>query len=121
MIVEGAGGILSPVSEDEVVLDLAIELGYPVVLVVDDSIGAINRGLLSLNVAGRYRGGVPLAGWVLNQTSPDEDESRLTNAQEIQKRTDAPLFGKLSYGEQVIAWKYEVLAPFLPSMKRPSS
>ena len=120
VIVEGAGGILSPMSKDEVVLDLAIELGYPVVLVVDDSIGAINRALLSLNVAGRYRGGVPLAGWVLNQTSSEEDESRLSNAQEIQKRTDVPLLAKSTYGEQVITWKHEALAPLLPKMNRPS-
>ena len=108
-------------SKDEVVLDLAIELGYPVVLVVDDSIGAINRALLSLNVAGRYRGGVPLAGWVLNQTSSEEDESRQSNAREIQKRTDVPLLAKSTYGEQVIAWKHEALAPLLPKMNRPSS
>ncbi|MEC8800775.1 MAG: hypothetical protein VXX55_08435, partial [Planctomycetota bacterium] len=58
--------------------------------------------------------------WVLNQTSSEEDESRLSNAQEIQKRTDVPLLAKSPNGEQVITWKHEALAPLLPKMNRPS-
>jgi dethiobiotin synthetase len=114
VLVEGAGGILSPVSEEELVLDLASDLGYPLVLVVDDSIGAINRSLQAVDVIRRYRGGMELAGLVLSQTASVEDLSRKTNGIEIQKRTGLPILASLGFGDRETSFDRSALGTYLP-------
>lgn len=114
VLVEGAGGILSPVSEEELVLDLARDFGYPLVLVVDDSIGAINRALQAVDVIRRYRGGLELVGLVLNQTSSAEDISRQTNGVEIQKRTGLPILARLRFGDDDVSFDRSALNGHLP-------
>jgi dethiobiotin synthetase len=47
-IVEGAGGLLSPLSTTETMLDLAAALGLPALVAVGARLGAINATLLTL-------------------------------------------------------------------------
>jgi len=51
LIVEGAGGALSPISASLTVLDLAGQFGYPLLLVVANRLGAVNHTLLTLEAA----------------------------------------------------------------------
>ena len=48
LIVEGAGGVLVPVSESSLMIDLMQALGLPVLLVARTSLGTINHTLLSI-------------------------------------------------------------------------
>lgn len=64
LIVEGAGGLLVPLSLQETMLDLIAHLQLPVILVVRHYLGSINHTLLSLEVL-RVRG-IVLAGIVYN-------------------------------------------------------
>lgn len=64
LIVEGAGGLLVPLSLQETMLDLIQHLQLPVILVVRHYLGSINHTLLSLEVL-RSRG-IPLAGLLYN-------------------------------------------------------
>jgi dethiobiotin synthase len=48
LIVEGAGGVLVPVNEDETMADLMRHLGLPVILATRTTLGTINHTLLSL-------------------------------------------------------------------------
>ncbi len=48
VVVEAAGGLMVPVNERELIIDLAAELGYPVILVARTRLGTINHTLLSL-------------------------------------------------------------------------
>ena len=64
LVVEGAGGLLVPVSETAMMIDLIACLGLPVVLVARGTLGTINHTLLSLEaLRGR---GLAVAGIVLN-------------------------------------------------------
>ena len=45
VIVEGAGGLMTPVSEDEFIADLAMDLGYPLIVVAPNVLGVINQTL----------------------------------------------------------------------------
>lgn len=51
LLIEGAGGALSPISKQLTVLDLAVQFAYPLLLVVADRLGAVNHTLLTLEVA----------------------------------------------------------------------
>jgi dethiobiotin synthetase len=47
-IVEGAGGVLVPVNEIELMIDLMVSLALPVVIVARTTLGTINHTLLSV-------------------------------------------------------------------------
>lgn len=69
-IVEGAGGLLVPLSDDELMADLIETLGLPVVIAVRSSLGTINHTLLTLNAL-RQRS-LPIAGIVMiGEPNPD--------------------------------------------------
>ncbi|MDR6922593.1 MULTISPECIES: dethiobiotin synthase [Chryseobacterium] len=48
LIVEGAGGLMVPLSDDEFMIDLIEKLAIPVALVVRNYLGCINHTLLSI-------------------------------------------------------------------------
>lgn len=72
LIVEGAGGLLVPLSLQETMLDLIEHLQLPVILVVRHYLGSINHTLLSLEVL-RARG-IALAGVVYNGVANEASE-----------------------------------------------
>lgn len=98
VVVEGAGGLMSPVSEDEFVADLAADLGYPLIVVAPNVLGVINQSLQTLITAACFRDGLPVAGIVLNDTQIlDGDLSIDSNQDEIARRTETPILGRVRY------------------------
>ena len=95
LMVEGAGGLLSPLAPQTYNIDLVLELNYPLILVVANKIGAINQCLQALLTAANYGRGLAVAGIVLNQVSTDSDVSVMSNADEIRSRSDTPLLAEL--------------------------
>lgn len=63
-IVEGAGGVMSPVDQQRGMLDLMIALDVPVVLVVSNYLGAISHSLTALKVMQAEQ--IRLAGIVIS-------------------------------------------------------
>ena len=55
LIVEGAGGLYSPISTDGYNIDLIKKMKIPTVLVAKDEIGVINNILLSLDLLKKYK------------------------------------------------------------------
>ena len=97
VIVEGVGGLMSPITADEYVADLAMDLGYPLVVVAANRIGVIHQALQTLVVAETFRGGLPIAGVILNQASAAPDPSRATNREELAGRCIPPILGEVSF------------------------
>jgi dethiobiotin synthetase len=64
MIVEGAGGIMAPLSQNITFLDLAKALGLPVMIVARPCLGTINHTLLTVSAL-RERN-IEVAGIVIN-------------------------------------------------------
>ena len=65
MLVEGAGGLLVPLTERETYADLAVALGLPVLVVARAGLGTVNHTALTVEAL-RARG-LALAGVVLNR------------------------------------------------------
>ncbi|MEZ5909315.1 MAG: dethiobiotin synthase [Hyphomicrobiaceae bacterium] len=63
LVIEGAGGVLVPLTDDVMMVDLAKRLGATAVLVCRTTLGTINHTLLSLEAL-RARS-VPIAGVIL--------------------------------------------------------
>ena len=69
VIVEGAGGFLVPLNNQQSMADLPAALGIPVILVVGMKLGCINHSLLTVEAI--QARGLTLHGWVANQVEPD--------------------------------------------------
>lgn len=86
-LVESAGGLFSPVSDDETNADLAMEFGFPIVLVSPNALGVIHSTIATQFAAQSYRCGLQLAVIVLNELpSAQSDPSRSTNHEELVRR-----------------------------------
>ena len=72
LVVEGAGGVLVPVSETLLMADLFAYWGQPVILCARTALGTINHSLLSIEAL-RARG-VPIAGIAFIGAPHDENE-----------------------------------------------
>ena len=70
VLVEGAGGLMSPLGDNQYVADLAGDLGFPLIVVSRNILGTINATLQTLIAASVYGHGLEVAGVVLNHPSP---------------------------------------------------
>ncbi|MCH2116475.1 MAG: dethiobiotin synthase [Pirellulales bacterium] len=92
VLVEGAGGLMSPISDDDYNADLAIDFGYPLVVVAPNVLGTINATLQTLITASTYDVGLEVCGIVLNGQSPLPDKATCAgNLGELKRRAVPPV------------------------------
>lgn len=88
VLVEGAGGILSPMDSTWSNADMAAAWSLPALIVVPDKLGAVNQSLLSIEAAANRS--IPILGLVLNQSRPDQTSSiDFRNAEQIRGQLEA--------------------------------
>lgn len=93
VLVEGAGGLLVPLSEDKTLVDLIAFLGLPVLLVGRLGLGTINHTLLSLSYLESCR--IPVVGVVLNSLTAKHDPSARFNPHTLSQFSSVPHWGTL--------------------------
>lgn len=99
VIVEGAGGLLVPITEDYLMSDLAMDLGLPVLLVVRPGLGTLNHTLLTLESAkGR---GLNVLGVVINQFPSNPGLAERTNPELILRMSGKNILGVIPFDPQV--------------------
>ncbi|MDP2246510.1 MAG: dethiobiotin synthase, partial [Nitrosomonadales bacterium] len=109
LVVEGAGGFLVPLNDDEDMADLALALGLPVILVVGMRLGCLNHTLLT--VAAIEAKGLHLAGWVANGIDPEMANFE-ENLASLKQRINAPCLGVVPWSATMdfrLAAEYIVL------------
>ena len=84
LVIEGAGGMLAPLNEDEFILDLIELLEAEVILVSRNYLGSINHSLLTASMC-RHRN-MNVLGWVFN-------DHYLNYEKEISKWSGYPVLG----------------------------
>jgi dethiobiotin synthetase len=95
MLVEGAGGLMVPISEEQLIIDVVRLLQLPLIIVARSALGTINHTLLTVKEA--QRGGIRVCGIILNKVSPEPDEAEDTNPEVIRKFSNVPLLGQVPY------------------------
>jgi dethiobiotin synthetase len=95
LLVEGAGGLLSPYADYLLAADLAAALALPLLIVARAGLGTINHTLLT--VAEARRRGLTVAGVILSRVSAAPDPSEATNRAEIGRRIPVPVLGTLEH------------------------
>lgn len=94
-IIEGAGGLLAPLSPGYLVLDLIRELGLPVLLVCRSSLGAVNHSLLSLHRLAEEK--IPVAGLVANHLIPDIGPAEENFLSQLQEFSQVRIIGEIPF------------------------
>jgi dethiobiotin synthetase len=99
VLVEGAGGLMSPMGEEEYVAHLADAFKFPLIVVSRNVLGTINQTLQTLITAAVFGDGLNIAGVVLNQPNPPEadDISLASNRQELQSRCFPPILAEVKW------------------------
>ena len=108
VVAEGVGGWEVPMVEDQTFADFAVELGWPVVVVVSNRLGALNHTLLTVNAI-RARG-LTLAGMVMNHLEEERDVAMVTNEAILKKWVKSPVWAELMPGQD---WMEEGMAESL--------
>lgn len=93
IVVEGAGGLMVPITDNDHMIDLAGELDLPIVLVARSTLGTINHTLLSLEAIRRR--GLPLAGVVIS--GPETPHNRAA----IERYGQAEIIAEIPFLETV--------------------
>ncbi len=99
--IEGAGGLMVPLTDQHLVLDLIKTLAFPVILVVSNRLGAVNHTLLSL--AALRVNKLKIAGVILNNCLRSSADSSLkTNGKLIEKFGKVKILAEVKYGQKEI-------------------
>jgi dethiobiotin synthetase len=96
VLVEGAGGLMVPLTKGYYNADLIADLKAEVIIVARLGLGTINHTLLTINEA--QRRGLNILGLVFCQTKPEgKGLPESTNPQEIEKLSGVKVLGIIPY------------------------
>jgi len=100
VLVEGAGGILVPVNEEVLVVDIVQKLNLSVLIVAENRLGAINQTLMTV---GELKArGINILGIIFNQVSKEESEIVLKdNPKIVEKFSQVEVLGELPFVKKV--------------------
>ena len=108
VLVEGAGGLLSPLSDSDFNADVAKDLGLPLLVVSSNELGTINATLQTLITARSVTPSLAVVGVILNQVRAlADDVSVKTNAKDLARYCDSPLLGTVEYGAKQLSRKLD--------------
>jgi len=94
LIIEGAGGLCSPISSDGLNIDLIKKMNLKTILVVKDEIGAINNTLLNIEILKKYK--ISVIAIILNRIILKQPVG-MNNLLEIRSYTTIPIIQMLNY------------------------
>lgn len=94
LIVEGAGGLLVPLNEQNYVYELAQHLNIPLILVSNYYLGSINHTLLSLEFLKQK--GLGPAGLIFNGNENPQSKKAILNAFDVPVLLEIPQLEKIT-------------------------
>lgn len=95
LLIEGAGGILVPITHELLCVDLIQQLNLPVLVVAPNCLGSINQTLLTLSELKRRK--IRISGVVFNQTAREKKEILKDNPLAVENFSEVPVLGTLPF------------------------
>lgn len=96
VLIEGAGGLMAPLTEKYFNADLIKTLKVPAIIVARLGLGTINHTILTINQAKAY--GIHIEGLIFSDThSKKKTIAERTNPQEIERITKVKVIGIIPY------------------------
>ena len=94
VLVEGAGGLLVPLTPDVTMADLAADLGLPVLIVARATLGTINHTALTLEVCRARK--LPVVGVVISHTREALSAADASNLEALRRQLGPLLRGEIT-------------------------
>ncbi|MEJ0022499.1 MAG: dethiobiotin synthase [Alphaproteobacteria bacterium] len=110
LLIEGAGGVMSPLAEGKTNLDLIAALGLPVLLVVGSYLGSISHALTALEALRARR--VRVAATIVSE-SAEAAESLADTIADLAQFHAGPIFAAPRFGEGATPPEVATLADVL--------
>lgn len=104
MIVEGAGGVLVPLNEREMMIELIRDLNLPAIIVARSGLGTINHTLLTIEAL-RLRG-IGIAGVLMNGEQNEENRWAIEGYGKTRVIAEIPRFARLA-ADVIVPWAGE--------------
>ena len=104
LLIEGAGGIFTPLTPQHTIRDLVTLLKVPCLIVGRTNLGGVNHCLLTMEVL--QQAGIRLCGIVLNE-SGSKNQTAITRQQQestvelIREWSSVPVFGPIEFTQMV--------------------
>ena len=98
IIIEGIGGLMTPLNQTQTYLDLLLQWQYPVILIIGMKLGCLNHSLLTYDTLIRH--GISVIGYVANQI----DEGMLysmENLDYLKQKFNIPLLGYCGFKQNL--------------------
>lgn len=94
LLVEGMGGIMTPILKDYFVTDLIKDMKIPAVLVTRTRIGTINHTVMTVKMCEKYK--IPIKGIIINNFDSDGYKTKeLTR--DLKHLTKIPVLGSIPF------------------------
>jgi dethiobiotin synthetase len=93
LIIEGAGGLMVPLSDGFLLIDLIKQLGAEVILVSQNYLGSINHTLLSIDAL-KHRN-IAIRGIIFNGPQDNSSETFILNHSKLKKLGHIPQFEQI--------------------------
>lgn len=106
LIVEGAGGLMVPLTKTELIIDLIAQLNLPVILVCRSALGTINHTLLSLEALRRRD--ISPAGLIISGKKAPH------NRQALEEYGHVPVIAEIDYLDPLDRTALLAIPPEIP-------
>lgn len=94
LIIEGAGGLLVPLNDTTLILDLIKQLQVPVIVVSQNYLGSINHTLLTINTLKQHH--IDIKGIIFNGETNIESETYILKYTQVQPLGHIPLLSDIN-------------------------
>ena len=92
LIIEGAGGLMVPLNNEEFIIDLIRKLKSKVIIVSDHYLGSINHSLMTASILKRE--GLDVLGWIFN-SGPSVHEASIVKWSNLPMIASIPKMSKI--------------------------
>jgi len=95
MLVEGIGGIMTPLARDYFVADLIRDLGLETIIVTRSTLGTLNHTMMTIKTCQDY--GIPVKGILVNNYDENGGPAEKNSPTTIHEITGVPILGVLPF------------------------
>jgi dethiobiotin synthetase len=93
LLVEGMGGIMTPILKDYYITNLIKEMKIPTVIVTRSKIGTVNHTIMTVKMCEKYK--IPIKGIIVNNFDDGYPVKDLTR--DLQNLTGVPVLGSIPF------------------------
>lgn len=95
LLVEGIGGIMTPLSRDYFVADLIKDMGLHTIIVTRSTLGTLNHTMMTVKTCHDYK--IPIQGIIVNNYDEKGGTAEKNSPSTIYEITNVPILGALPF------------------------